>query len=103
MYAVIQSGGKQLRVEVGQVVHVETLSGEVGEAVVFDRVLLLGGPTPSVGSPTVNGASVRGSIVGQGRGKKIHLYTYKRRQNSNRKRNGHRQNHTAVRIESIDA
>jgi large subunit ribosomal protein L21 len=103
MYAVIQSGGKQLRVEVGQVVRVESLAGDVGDAIVFDRVLLLGGETATVGAPIVDSAAVRGSIVEHGRGKKIHLYTYKRRQNSNRKRSGHRQNYTAVKIEAIDS
>jgi len=103
MYAVIESGGKQLKVEVGQVVRVETLAGGVGDSIVFDRVLLIGGDSPSVGAPTVGNASVRGSIVEHGRGKKIHLYTYKPRQNSNRKRSGHRQNFTAVKIEAIDA
>lgn len=103
MYAVIQTGGKQHRVEVGQVVRVESLVGDVGDAVVFDRVLMVGGEKPVVGAPTVDSASVRGSIVEQGRGRKVHLYTYKPRQNSNRKRSGHRQSYTAVKIESIDA
>ena len=103
MYAVIESGSKQLRVQVGDVVRVESLSGGVGDAVVFDRVLMLGGEGPVIGAPTVSSAQVRGSIVEQGRGSKIHIFTYKRRQNSNRKRQGHRQNYTAVKIESIDS
>lgn len=103
MYAVIESGGKQLRVQLGEVVQVESLPGKVGDAVVFDRVLLVGGETPAVGAPTVDQAQVRGSIVEQGRGRKVHVYTYKRRQNSNRKRWGHRQNYTAVKIEAIEA
>jgi len=104
MFAVIETGGKQLRVEVGEVVRVEHLSGETGEEIVFDRVLLVGdGESARVGSPTVDAASVRGSIVEQGRGAKIHLYTFKRRQNSNRRRAGHRQAYTAVKIESIDS
>jgi large subunit ribosomal protein L21 len=102
MYAVIESGSKQLRVEVGDVVEVERLAGDVGDAVVFDRVLMVGGDSPVVGSPTVAEARVRGSIVSQGRGPKIHIYTYKRRQNSNRKRQGHRQGFTAVKIDKID-
>jgi len=103
MYAVIESGSKQLRVQVGDVVRVESLPGEVGDAVVFDRVLMLGGESPTLGSPAVEAARVRGSIVEQGRGPKIHIYTYKRRQNSNRKRQGHRQNYTAVKIEAIES
>jgi len=103
MYAVIETGGKQLRVEVGQVVEVETLPGEAGAEIVFDRVLMLGGDDVRVGAPTIEGASVKGSVVGQERHRKIRIFTYKRRQNSNRKRGGHRQNFTAVKIESIDS
>ena len=104
MYAVIETGGKQMRVQVGDVVHVESLPGEVGASVVFDQVLMLtDGKETSIGSPTVDSASVRGSIVKHGRDKKVLIYTYKRRKNSNRRRMGHRQNYTAVKIESIDA
>ena len=104
MFAVIETGGKQLRVQIGDVVRVEKLAGSAGAGVVFDRVLMVGeGDSAKVGVPTVDGASVRGSIVEQGRGKKIVIYTYKRRQNSNRKRAGHRQDYTAVKIEAIDA
>lgn len=104
MFAVIESGGKQLRVQVGDLVQVESLEGDVGAEVVFDRVLMVGeGEGAQVGSPAVDGAKVRGSIIEQGRAKKIHIYTYKPRQNANRKRQGHRQNFTAVKIESIDA
>ena len=102
MYAVIQTGGKQLRVEVGQVVEVESLPGEAGSEVVFDRVLMLGGDEVRLGAPTIEGASVKGSVMGHDRHKKVRIYTYKRRQNSNRKQGGHRQNYTAVKIESID-
>lgn len=104
MYAVIETGGKQMRVQVGEVVRVELLSGEVGAPVVFDRVLLVGGGEDvKIGSPTLAGAQVLGSVVEQGRDKKILIYTYKRTQNSNRKRAGHRQGYTAVKIESIEA
>ncbi|MDH3628296.1 MAG: 50S ribosomal protein L21 [Acidobacteriota bacterium] len=108
MFAVIETGGKQVRVHVGDVVKLDTLPGDVGGEIVFDRVLMLGGSEGDagddtrVGSPTVDAATVRGSIVEHGRHKKIHIYTYKPRQNSNRKRAGHRQNYTAVKIESID-
>lgn len=104
MYAVIETGGKQVRVQVGDVVHVDRLSGDVGEPVVFDRVLLVGGgESVQVGQPSLDGAQVKGSIVEQGRDRKIFMYTFKRRQNSNRKSRGHRQSYTAVKIESIDA
>jgi large subunit ribosomal protein L21 len=103
MVAVIEAGGKQLRVQVGDLVRVESLEGDVGSKVVFDRVLMVGqGDDAQVGAPLVKDAKVHGSIVEQGRGPKIIIYTYKRRQNSNRRSMGHRQNFTAVKIESID-
>ena len=104
MYAVIETGGKQLRVQIGEVVRVESLPGEIGAPVVFDRVLMVGeGDKSRVGQPSLDGAEVKGSIVEQGRGRKILIYTFKRRKNSNRKTQGHRQNYTAVKIESITA
>jgi large subunit ribosomal protein L21 len=104
MYAVIETGGKQLRVQVGEIVRVESLPGEIGAPIVFDRVLMVGeGDKARVGQPNLDGAEVQGSIVEQGRGRKILIYTFKRRKNSNRKTQGHRQNYTAVKIESINA
>jgi large subunit ribosomal protein L21 len=104
MYAVIQTGGKQHRVEVGEVVRVERLAADAGEAVVFDEVLMIGeGDSARVGVPTVEGAQVRGTVVEHGRADKVLVFTFKRRQNSNRRRNGHRQDFTAVKIDSIDA
>jgi len=104
MYAVIESGGRQLRVQVGEVVRVQRMDGDVGAPVVFDRVLMLGGEDEArLGTPVVDGAAVRASIVEHGRDKKIRIYTYKRRQNSNRKRMGHRQDFTAVKIETIES
>jgi large subunit ribosomal protein L21 len=91
-------------VQEGEVVRVERLPGDVGEPIVFERVLMVGGgDSAQVGRPCVDGAQVKGSIVEQGRGKKILVYTFKRRLNSNQKRRGHRQDYTAVKIESIDA
>jgi large subunit ribosomal protein L21 len=104
MFAVIETGGKQLRVQVGDLVHVETVDGEVGSEWVFDRVLMVGeGEGVQVGAPLVESAKVRGSIVEHGRAKKVVIYDYKKRQNSNRGGMGHRQNYTAVKIEAIDA
>ena len=104
MFAVIQTGGKQLRVQIGDLVRVESLDADVGSEVIFDHVLMVGeGEGARVGTPAVDGATVRGSVVEQGLGKKIRIYTYKRRKNSNRRRMGHRQAFTAVKIESIDA
>jgi large subunit ribosomal protein L21 len=104
MYAVIETGGTQYRVRVGDVIRTHRVAGDPGAPVVFDRVLLLAGDDRvQVGSPTVEGAAVRGSIVSHGRGKKIRIYLFKRRQNSNRRRMGHRQDYTAVKIDSIEA
>jgi len=104
MYAVIDTGGQQMRVEVGDVVRVARRSEEIGGPVVFDRVLMVGGDADvKLGSPTLDGAQVRGTVVGQDRDRKVVIYTYKRRQNSNRKRQGHRQSFTSVKIEAIEA
>jgi large subunit ribosomal protein L21 len=104
MYAVIQTGGQQLRVQVGDVVEIARLAEEVGRPVVFDRVLLVGGDEDvRIGTPVVDSARVNGTVVAQGRDRKVLVYTYKRRKNSARKRQGHRQAFTAVKIDSIDA
>ena len=104
MMAVIESGGKQHRVRVGDVVHVEALPTEAGEPVVFDRVLLVGeGEAARIGTPTVAGARVMGTVVAQGRTAKVIGYLFKHRKNSNRKRWGHRQSFTAVKIDAIEA
>jgi large subunit ribosomal protein L21 len=104
VYAIIDSGGQQLRVQVGDVVRVARRAGEVGAEVVFDRVLAVAGGDGAarVGTPLVDGARVRGSVVGQGRGAKVVIYHYKHRQNANRKRGGHRQAYTAVKIDAIE-
>jgi large subunit ribosomal protein L21 len=104
MVAVIESGGRQHRVQVGEVVRVDALAAEPGSPVVFDRVLLVGeGDAARVGVPVVEGARVLGTVVAQGRGPKIIGYIFKHRKNSNRKRWGHRQSFTAVKIDAIEA
>lgn len=101
MYAVIKTGGKQYRVEEGQVIRVETLPGEAGEAVDFKDVLMIAkGEDIQIGAPIVDGAKVSGKILEHGRHKKIDIIKFKRRKH-HMKRQGHRQNYTAVRIESI--
>ncbi len=103
MYAVIETGGHQHRVQVGDVVRVARIAGDAGGSVVFDRVLIVGGNDGvKVGAPTLDGAQVRGTVLAQDRDSKVLIYTYKRRKNSNRRRMGHRQNFTAIKIESID-
>lgn len=100
MFAVIKTGGKQYRVAANDVVKIEKLEGEAGAAVAFDTVLMLGGETIVVGDPTVAGASVAGEIVEQTRGPKTISFKKRRRQNSKRKK-GHRQHLTIVRITDI--
>ncbi len=102
MYAVVKTGGKQVRVAPGKAVRVEKLGGAVGDAVEFSEVLLVGGEGDTrVGEPLVSGARVRGTITAQGRGPKIVMFKQKRRKNYRRKQ-GHRQSYTEVRVESID-
>jgi len=105
MYAVIQTGGKQYRVEPGATVVVEKLDGDKGAQVVFDQVLLVSsgdGGSITVGKPTVANAKVTGEIVEQGRGEKLVVFKFRRRKNYVRK-NGHRQDYTAVKIAAINA
>ena len=101
MYAVIKSGGKQYRVESGKQVRVETLAAEVGAAVAFDEVLLVGaGDAVKVGAPLVSGARVKGTVVAHGRGEKVKIFKLRRRKHY-QKSQGHRQNYTEVRIDEI--
>lgn len=102
MYAIIETGGKQFKVEEGQEIFVEKLAGEAGDSVTFEDVLMLGGENTTVGSPFVEGASVQGEIVKQGRHRKVTTYRYLRRKDSHRKQ-GHRQPYTKVKIQSINA
>ena len=103
MYAIIRTGGKQYRVEKGDVVRVERLEGAVGSTVTLDEVLLVGGEgEPRVGSPHLEGASVVGTVVEQDRDAKIRVFKYKKRKHYRRTR-GHRQSFTAVRIDSVRA
>jgi len=101
MFAVIKTGGKQYRVAADQTLEVEKLAGNAGDAVVFDKVLMVAGDgEPMVGAPNVEGASVAGEIVEQKRGPKIIIFKKRRRKNS-RSKNGHRQDLTLVRITDI--
>ena len=100
-YAVIRTGGKQYRVAPGDVVHVERLAGEPGAAIEFAEVLLTGGDgAVRIGTPLVSGVVVRGQIVSQERTRKILVYKKKRRKNYRRRR-GHRQSITSVRVTEI--
>ena len=101
-YAVIRTGGKQYRVEPGDVIRVEKLDGDAGAEVEFNEVLATGdGGSVKIGSPLVDGASVKAKVVEQGRLKKIIVYKKKRRKGY-RRRQGHRQYFTAVRVTGIE-
>jgi large subunit ribosomal protein L21 len=100
MFAVIKTGGKQYRVAANDVITVEKLVGTAGDTILFTDVLMLSGATTLVGAPTVAGATVVGSLVEQARGPKVISFKKRRRQNSRRKR-GHRQDLTVVRIDEI--
>jgi len=100
MYAIIETGGKQLKVEEGQTIYVEKLNAADGETVTFDKVLLVGGETVKVGAPYVSGATVTAKVEKQGRQKKIIVFKYKAKKNY-RKKQGHRQPYTKVTIEKI--
>jgi large subunit ribosomal protein L21 len=103
MYAVIRTGGKQYRVEVGNAVEVEKLDGEVGSTITLEDVLLVAdGENVQLGQPTVNGASVVAKITGQYRGTKIMVFRYRPKKRI-RVRRGHRQYLTRLQIESINA
>ena len=101
MYAVVRTGGKQLRVEPGDVIDVELLEGEAGARVELREVLLVGGDELRVGRPLVEGACVTATIQGETPGPKIRIFKYKRRKRY-RLTKGHRQHFTRVRIESIE-
>ena len=101
MYAIIRSGGKQYRAEVGATVDVDRLPKEVGETLEISDVLLVAdGDDTRIGQPTVEGAIVTATVVEQFRGKKIIVYKYRQRTNYRRKQ-GHRQYYTRLRIEDI--
>ena len=103
MYAIIETGGKQIRVEEGATIFVEKLAVNEGDAVVFDKVLLIGGEETKVGAPYVEGAKVNAKVEKQGKGKKITIIKYKPKKGSTRRKQGHRQPYTKVVIESIEA
>jgi large subunit ribosomal protein L21 len=100
MFAVIRTGGKQYRVAAEDVIKVEKIKGDPGEIVQLGEVLVVGGDTPTLGAPTVAGASVAAEVLEQGRGPKVIAFKKRRRKNSRRKR-GHRQEFTLIRVTEI--
>ena len=102
MFAIIETGGKQYKVSEGDIIRVEKLEAEEGSEYTFDQVLAVNDGSLKVGNPTVDGAKVTASVMGNGRGKKVIVYKYKRKSGYHKKA-GHRQAYTQVKIESINA
>ena len=100
MFAVIKAGGKQYRVAAEDVIRIDRVNAEPGAIVEFGEVLVLGGDSPQIGAPTVSGASVAGEVLQHTRGDKVIAFKKRRRKNSRRKR-GHRQEFTRLRITEI--
>ncbi|MFC0557803.1 MULTISPECIES: 50S ribosomal protein L21 [Bacillaceae] len=101
MYAIIETGGKQIKVQEGQEIYIEKLDAEAGETVSFDNVLFVGGDDVKVGAPFVEGATVTAKVEKHGRQKKIIVWKMKAKKNYRRKQ-GHRQPYTKVVIEKIN-
>jgi large subunit ribosomal protein L21 len=99
-YAVIRTGGKQYKVAEGDTVRVDLLTGAAGDKVKFDDVLMIGGDEPKIGKPLVAGASVEAEIIGEAKGDKLVVFKFRKRKRSRRK-NGHRQAFTAVKITKV--
>ncbi|MEN8687185.1 MAG: 50S ribosomal protein L21 [Desulfuromonadales bacterium] len=102
MYAVIKTGGKQYKVSAGDLLKVEKLNGEVGDTIELNEVLMVGGAEVKIGTPLLPEAKVKAQIVEQGKDKKILVFKSKRRKNT-RKKNGHRQPITRLKITDIEA
>ena len=102
MYAIIKTGGKQLKVEAGQAIYVEKLAANAGETVTFDQVVFVGGEKTVIGTPLVEGATVEATVEKQGRAKKVVTFKYKPKKHSHTKK-GHRQPYTKVVIDAINA
>jgi large subunit ribosomal protein L21 len=103
MYAIIRTGGKQFRAEPGKTIRVPSLKAEIGDAITFDDVLVAATDDGvKVGAPKVDGVTVTGEVVEHGKDKKIIVFKWKRRKNYRRKQ-GHRQKYTTVRIDEIQA
>ncbi len=102
MYAIIATGGKQYKVSEGDIITIEKLDVPTGETVAFDQVLSVSDGTLKVGNPYLESATVDATVLGQGRAKKVIVYKYKRKDRY-RKKQGHRQYYTKVRIDKINS
>lgn len=101
MYAIIETGGKQIKVEEGATIFVEKLDVNEGDKVEFDNVVLVSDGTTKVGTPYVDGAKVSATVEKQGKAKKITVYKYKAKKGSSHRKQGHRQPYTKLTIDSI--
>ena len=102
MFAIIKTGGKQYKVSEGDVIKVEKIEAKSGDKIEFDQVLMVAGDDVKVGSPVVEGAKVKAEVLDQKKDKKIVIFKFKAKKNY-RKKKGHRQPYTLVKIEKIDA
>lgn len=102
MYAIIETGGKQIKVSENETIFVEKLDVNEGDTVTFDKVLLVGGDSTKIGAPYVEGATVTGKVEKQGKAKKIIVYKYKPKKDT-KKKQGHRQPYTKITISAINA
>ena len=102
MYAIIETGGKQVKVEIGSKIYVEKINAEVGKDVTFDKVIFVGGENTKFGTPYVEGATVVAKVEKQGKEKKIRVFKYKSKANY-RRTTGHRQPYTCLTITAINA
>ena len=103
MYAVIKTGGKQYRVAAGEKLKIEQIPAEVGAEITLDQILMVGeGESVKIGAPLVSGASVKATVLSQGRHKKVTIFKMRRRKHY-QKNQGHRQNYTEIRIDGISA
>lgn len=101
MYAIVNTGGKQYRIQEGETFRIEKVTGDVGSEILFDQVLMVSdGENVNIGKPMLENVEVRGHVVEQGKAKKVIVFKYKRRKGYRRKQ-GHRQQYTAVKIDKI--
>lgn len=103
MYAVVETGGKQLRVEEGATIFVEKLDAEVGSEISLDKVVLVSGEATKIGTPYVEGATVTCTVEKQGKEKKVIIFKYKAKKGSTRRKQGHRQPYTKLTVKAINA
>lgn len=101
MFAVIKTGGKQYKVASGDILRIEKVTGNAGDTVQFNEILMVGGDKPVIGSPAVTGAAVQAEILEQGKGPKVINYVKRRRKHSSQRKKGHRQQITVLRVTDI--